>query len=55
MLLKNGWVHDGLGHTSRQDVLIEDGRIAAMGTHEELLQSSGIYREVYESQQKGVA
>lgn len=31
MLLKNGWVHDGLGHTSRQDVLIEDGRIAAMG------------------------
>ena len=36
-------------------LVMDEGRIAAMGTHEELLQSSGIYREVYESQQKGVA
>lgn len=34
-------------------VVMDDGRIAAQGTHEELLKSSPIYREVYESQQKG--
>ena len=33
---------------------MEGGRIAAMGTHEELLQSCEIYREIYESQTKGV-
>ena len=31
----------------------EDGKIAALGKHAELLQTSGIYREVYESQTKG--
>lgn len=34
-------------------VVLDDGKIAASGTHEELLKSSVIYREVYESQMKG--
>jgi len=33
-------------------VILDDGQIAAVGTHEELLQTSEIYREVYESQNK---
>ncbi|MBQ4518324.1 MAG: ABC transporter ATP-binding protein [Clostridia bacterium] len=36
-------------------VVMDNGRINAVGTHEELLESNEIYREVYESQQKGVA
>lgn len=34
-------------------IVMEEGRISAAGTHEELLETSTIYREVYESQQKG--
>ena len=34
-------------------LVMEGGRIAASGTHEELLKSSPIYREVYEQQTKG--
>ena len=34
-------------------LVMEGGRIVDMGTHEELLVSSPIYREVYESQTKG--
>jgi len=34
-------------------LLLEDGKIAALGKHAELLQTSEIYREVYESQTKG--
>ena len=34
-------------------VVLDGGRIAAQGTHEQLLVSSNIYREVYESQTKG--
>jgi len=34
-------------------LVMEEGRIAAMGSHDELLVSSEIYREVYESQTKG--
>ena len=34
-------------------IVLDDGRISAVGRHEELLESSDIYREVYESQQKG--
>lgn len=30
--------------------VLDDGRIAAAGTHEELLQGSAIYRDIYESQ-----
>ncbi len=36
-------------------LILDEGRIADFGTHEELLQRSEIYREVYTSQQKGVA
>ena len=43
--------------TSIQDadmiVVLDDGIIAATGTHTQLLETCGIYREVYESQQKG--
>ncbi len=35
-------------------VVLDEGRISAVGTHEELLRTSEIYREVYASQQKGV-
>lgn len=34
-------------------IVMDGGRIDAIGTHEELLHSNDIYREVYESQQKG--
>ena len=34
-------------------VVMENGRIEAQGTHEELLKSSAIYREVYEQQVSG--
>lgn len=36
-------------------IVLDDGKINAIGTHEELLATNSIYREVYESQQKGVA
>ena len=36
-------------------VVMDEGRISDVGTHEELMQRSEIYREVYISQQKGVA
>lgn len=35
-------------------IVMDDGKINAIGTHEELLMNNAIYREVYESQQKGV-
>ena len=38
---------------AEQILVMEDGRISAVGTHETLLRTSDIYREVYESQQKG--
>ena len=34
-------------------LVLEGGKIAAMGSHETLLETSDIYREVYESQVKG--
>lgn len=34
-------------------LVLDGGAVAAMGTHDELLQTSPIYREVYESQTKG--
>ena len=36
-------------------IVLDDGKIDAIGTHEQLLEGNAIYREVYESQQKGVA
>ena len=34
-------------------VVLDEGRVAAQGTHRELLETCPIYREVYESQQEG--
>jgi ATP-binding cassette subfamily B protein len=36
-------------------IILDDGKISATGTHTELLKTSSIYREVYESQNKGKA
>ncbi|MBE6990692.1 MAG: ABC transporter ATP-binding protein [Ruminococcaceae bacterium] len=36
-------------------LVLDDGRISGMGTHEELLADNHIYREVYQSQQEGVS
>lgn len=35
-------------------IVMDDGKILAMGTHDELMTSSEIYRDVYTSQQEGV-
>ncbi len=35
-------------------VVMDEGKISDIGTHEELMRRSEIYREVYDSQQKGV-
>ena len=34
-------------------IVMDDGKISAVGTHEELLKTNEIYKEVYDSQQKG--
>lgn len=34
-------------------IVMDDGKINSIGTHEELLESNDIYREVYNSQLKG--
>ena len=34
-------------------VVMDDGRISGVGTHEELLASNEIYQDVYESQTSG--
>lgn len=36
-------------------IVMNDGEIDGIGTHEELMQTNKIYKEVYSSQQKGVA
>ena len=36
-----------------QIILLEDGRVHAVGTHDQLLQSDPIYQEIYASQMKG--
>ncbi len=36
-------------------IIMDDGKILAVGSHEELMKTSDIYRETYESQQKGGA
>ena len=35
-------------------IVLQNGQINGVGTHEELLKKNQIYREVYESQMKGV-
>ena len=34
-------------------IVLDEGKINGVGTHEELLENNAIYREVYESQIKG--
>ena len=34
-------------------IVLDDGQISAMGTNDELLESSAIYKEIYETQKKG--
>ena len=34
-------------------IVLDDGRLVGMGTHQQLLETCDIYREVYESQNKG--
>ena len=41
-------------HMMGGTLVLDDGKIADMGTHDELMERSEIYREVYTSQQKGV-
>ena len=36
-----------------QIIILEDGRVHAIGTHRELLASDPIYQEIYDSQMKG--
>ncbi len=36
-------------------IVLDEGRLDAIGTHEELLENNAIYREVYYAQQKGTA
>lgn len=38
-----------------QIIVLDDGKISACGTHEELMKTSDIYRDVYTSQQEGGA
>ena len=35
-------------------IVMDDGKISAIGTHDELMESSEIYKDVYKSQQEGV-
>ena len=37
-----------------QILVLDDGTIAGLGTHEELMANNPIYQEIYWSQQEGV-
>ena len=45
----------GFGGDITVTLTLDNGKIADVGTHDELLARSEIYRDVYLSQQKGVA
>jgi ABC-type multidrug transport system fused ATPase/permease subunit len=35
-------------HADRR-IVLEDGRVAGIGTHKELLETNSVYKEIYES------
>ena len=35
-------------------LVVDDGKIMGMGTHDELIENNEIYQEIYHTQQKGV-
>ena len=35
-------------------IVLDNGEVSGIGTHEELLENNIIYREIYESQQRGM-
>ena len=37
---------------ANQIIVLDEGRMAGIGTHDELLQNCPVYREIYESQTK---
>ena len=37
---------------ANQIIVLDEGRMAGIGTHDELLQNCSVYREIYESQTK---
>ena len=38
---------------NRKIVVLDDGRVRGIGTHEELLAGNKIYQEIYDSQKEG--
>ena len=40
-------------HMATMIIVLDNGQINAVGTHDELMQTCAIYQEVYYSQQKG--
>ena len=53
ILIRGAEIYDGTGGAPfSADVAVTGGRIAAVGTHDELLRSNDIYRETYMSQNK---
>ena len=50
-VLKGGTIVDGTGKAGFvADLAVDGGKIAAMGTHDELLETNEVYRETYLSQ-----